>query len=269
MSKIEISHLIIYPIKSTKGIIVEECFVNKIGIQYDRNFAIIDANHKIITARENPRLLKIGSKINEYALELSASDKHCIELRWDEMDDHISTEVTIFNDQVIAKIVNNKLNEWISDVIQEPSRLITIDKDALRRIKEKHNGKEQDYIAFTDASPIHLISEESVNSLNDQLETPVTIHNFRPNIVVKGCEAYEEDTWNYVKIGDCVFESIVKTERCNLITIDPLKVETNRNQEPLRTLSKIRKENNKVLFGIYLIPVKAGLISKHDIMEVL
>ncbi|WKX75303.1 MOSC domain-containing protein [Zobellia laminariae] len=78
-------------------------------------------------------------------------------------------------------------------------------------MKSKYNGKENDFISFSDISPIHLISEESLNDLNSKLESPVTIQNFRPNIVVSGCAAYEEDNWSSITIGDCEFEVTLKT----------------------------------------------------------
>ena len=56
---------------------------------------------------------------------------------------------------------------------------------------------------FADAFPFLLISEESLADLNSRLDSPVTMRNFRPNIVVKGCNApYEEDTWKKIVIGE-------------------------------------------------------------------
>ena len=37
-----------------------------------------------------------------------------------------------------------------------------------------------------------MLSEESVADLNTRLENPVSAKNFRPNIVIKGCKAYDE-----------------------------------------------------------------------------
>ena len=37
-----------------------------------------------------------------------------------------------------------------------------------------------------------MLSEESVENLNTKLENPVLVKNFIPNIVIKGCKAYEE-----------------------------------------------------------------------------
>jgi hypothetical protein len=43
-----------------------------------------------------------------------------------------------------------------------------------------------DAAAYHDMSPFHLGSLESINDLNQRLENPVKIHNFRPNIIVSG-----------------------------------------------------------------------------------
>lgn len=47
-------------------------------------------------------------------------------------------------------------------------------------------------VAYPDCSPIHLISEASLVDLNTRLKKKVKMEYFRPNIVVSGCEAFEE-----------------------------------------------------------------------------
>lgn len=50
-----------------------------------------------------------------------------------------------------------------------------------------------------------LMSEASVIDLNKRISrSPVNEHYFRPNIVVKGSDAYSEDTWDWIKIGENV-----------------------------------------------------------------
>lgn len=50
-----------------------------------------------------------------------------------------------------------------------------------------------------------LLSEASVIDLNKRItRSPVNEHYFRPNIVVKGSDAYSEDTWDWIKIGENV-----------------------------------------------------------------
>ena len=50
--------------------------------------------------------------------------------------------------------------------------------------------------------PFLILSQESLSDLNKRLSSPVAIRNFRPNIVIKGCnKPYEEDTWKKIGIG--------------------------------------------------------------------
>lgn len=47
-------------------------------------------------------------------------------------------------------------------------------------------------VAYPDCSPIMILSEASLADLNTRLEKTVKMDQFRPNIVVTGCSAFEE-----------------------------------------------------------------------------
>lgn len=47
-----------------------------------------------------------------------------------------------------------------------------------------------------------MLNAESVNDLNTRIDEPVIPLIFRPNIVVNGASAYDEDNWKWVRIGD-------------------------------------------------------------------
>ncbi|KAK0074545.1 hypothetical protein PV326_012353 [Microctonus aethiopoides] len=70
---------------------------------------------------------------------------------------------------------------------------------------------------------------------------PVTPLQFRMNFTVKGTKAYEEDTWDWIKIGSVVFRNVRPSIRCLLITIDPDIGEKSNINEPLKTLKKYRQ----------------------------
>lgn len=60
-----------------------------------------------------------------------------------------------------------------------------------------------------DEVPFNLINEASVDDLNARLNgLQVTVRNFRPNFVLKGAKAYDEDHWKYVKVGENIFEIV-------------------------------------------------------------
>lgn len=89
---------------------------------------------------------------------------------------------------------------------------------------------------FTDLASGLIINENSVKDLNERIGEPtVTPNNFRPNIVVD-CPAYLEDKWNWIKIGDVIFQVIKRCTRCSFTTIDQETGIRNENGEPLKTL---------------------------------
>ena len=55
----KISELNIYPVKSLKGIPLEEALVEGRGLQYDRRWMIVDENSRFITQREVPRMASV------------------------------------------------------------------------------------------------------------------------------------------------------------------------------------------------------------------
>ncbi len=266
MNNLKIKKLYIYPIKSCRGLKISTTNIQKIGFKYDRSFAVINSKNEILTARENSKLLNISSEINNDTLTLSTYGIPSISIDLNKiLIDKI--DIKIFNDSANAKIVGHQTDAWLSHTLEEKCQLVSIDSEQLRKMKSKYNGKENDFISFSDISPIHLISEESLKDLNSKLESPVTIDNFRPNILVSGSLAYEEDNWSSVTIGDCEFEVTLRTPRCIFTTIDPITTKTDSKQEPLRTLSKYRKVDNNVNFGIYLTPKKIGVINITDTIK--
>ena len=72
--------------------------------------------------------------------------------------------------------------------------------------------------------------------MNTRLKTPVSALNFRPNFIVKTDEAFDEDNWEWIKIGPVIFRNIKNCTRCVMTTIDPVKGEKHPNSEPLKTL---------------------------------
>ena len=117
------------------------------------------------------------------------------------------------------------------------------------------------------AFPFLLISQASLDDLNGRLGEPVPMLRFRPNLVVEGCEAFAEDGWRRIRIGDIEFRVAKPCSRCVIPTIDPAT--GLRGQEPLRTLMGYRRRDNKVYFGQNLIHDGVGHLSIGMPVEVL
>ena len=103
------------------------------------------------------------------------------------------------------------------------------------------------------------------------MEKSIPMLRFRPNIVVEGVkEAWEEDKWKRVKIGEFLFWHNKPCDRCKVPTIVVEEGAFSEDGEPTKTLHKFRKINGKVYFGINLIHKKySGKIKVGDKLQVL
>jgi uncharacterized protein YcbX len=93
------------------------------------------------------------------------------------------------------------------------------------------------------------------------------MNRFRPNLVIAGCESYAEDSWRDIRIGDIDFKLPKPCSRCAIPTIDPETAQT--GKEPLTTLNRLRKWQNKVYFGQNAIHNKSGSLSVGDKVHII
>jgi len=114
-------------------------------------------------------------------------------------------------------------------------------------------------LLLSNESPILTISRSSLNRLNESIKAEggkaAQAEVFRANIVVAekpqyppGAEqAYAEDDWRYLRIGQQYFEMLGPCRRCQMICVDQQTAE--RNAEAFVTLSKTRRFDGRVYFG--------------------
>lgn len=259
-----IKELYNYPVKSLAGNKLETVFVEKRGFVNDRRFMFIDENNNFITARSHHQftLINVQLKNNELVFNtISEQLKQPIKL----LNEKIN--VSIWNSVSTCHLIDdNIIDEWISNFCGETIRLVYMADDDIREVNNKY-GKSGDIVSFADGYPILVTNYESLVDLNQRLEKPVKMNRFRPNLVVDGGQPWEEDNWRKIRIGETILRIAKPCARCIVTTIDPDTGE--KGNEPLYTLSKFRKKNNKVLFGANTIVEQGGFIKQGDQIEFL
>ncbi len=92
------------------------------------------------------------------------------------------------------------------------------------------------------------------------------MNRFRPNVVISGSEAYEEDTWLRVMIGSVSFLVAKPCVRCAVPTVDQ---DTGvAGKEPIRTLQTYRTFDSKLCFGQNLVHESRGVLRIGDAVNV-
>jgi hypothetical protein len=165
--------------------------------------------------------------------------------------------VSVWDDTVESFHVSDEADLWLSEYLQKPCKLVHLPEDGERPIDTRY-AKNGEHVSFADAFPYLLISQGSLDDLNNRMKAPVSMNRFRPNIVVTGADPFAEDLWCEIKIGEVHFKVAKPCARCILTTVN--QNTGDRGKEPLRTLSRYRMLNNKVLFGQNLIALNSGRI---------
>ncbi|CAG8504784.1 2345_t:CDS:2 [Acaulospora morrowiae] len=281
-SKMILASLYIHPVKSCRGIKVDSWRVGQYGLEYDRFWMIVDKNYEMMTQRKYENLALITPKIEESnpekggvgrELVLSApgmaQDLHLPFFPKKELYKKI--QVIVWEDQVFGYDCGDKAANWLTTFLKTPARITFKSTDDSRYVT-KNLPKEVDYkpeTAFADTHPFLLVTEESLQDLNKRLKEPVAERNFRPNIVVKGCNVpYEEDTWKKIIIGDDPENIFYVACRCTRCTVPNVNPETGIKDklQPSKTLSSYRRVDPgakyMACFGMNVIHKKIGSILK-------
>ena len=271
---LRISSLYIYPVKSLKGIAVAQATVDTRGFQYDRHFMLVDLQGRFVTQREVPLMATIATDLIEDMLVLSHSGKDEIQVALISDPHARSRQVNIWKHSgLVAEDCGDEIANWLSQVLQGEYRLVRAGS-AFERKVTKAGAKPTDTFGFADGAPLLVCSEASLETLNRRLqdkgESPLPMNRFRPNIVVSGCRAHEEDGWQQVNTGAVVLQNIGPCERCPIPATDQLTGV--RGKEPLSTLADYRRLptlSNGVFFGCnYINRSKQGLVKVGDTLTI-
>jgi uncharacterized protein YcbX/ferredoxin len=266
MTTVTVSDLFIYPIKSTKGTRLPYANVDELGLAFDRRFVVSDDAGQFITARTEPTLCLISAALTEEDITLTAPNMPTLVLSYKEFNDQYQ-QVSVWDDEIAGQLCSTKANLWFSEYLQRPCRLLYFGEESTR--EKGLNTDNARKVAFADGYPLLLISQASLDDLNQRLlsnnKDAVSMAHFRPNIVVENCLPFAEDGWQYIRIGEIDFKVSKPCERCIFTTVNPENGTINTQQQPLSSLKEFRQTpSGEVLFGQNLIPLNSGRIAQGD-----
>ncbi len=263
---VTLSSLIYYPIKACRGHEVESWNVERMGLDADRRMMVVTPEGEFLTQRNYAKLALVSPKLHQGVLTLSAPKFDSIRVSVQRSGPIVP--VNVWKSKGVSAVdQGEEAAQWFSDWLGDSVRLVHIADGYHRLVNEEYAVNEDDHTGFADGYPILVTSEESLQDLNSRLESPIPMNRFRPNLVVKGCDAFMEDTWNQIRIGDVKIAIVKPCARCEVTTIDKETLE--RSKEPLKTLGKYRKQKLGAIFGQNAIPHNEGRLQLGMTVEVL
>lgn len=260
-----VSGLMIYPVKSCQGLLIDSAQIEAMGFQHDRRWMVVDDQGKFVTQRQHPKmaLIQVAPTNDQLALSHPGASSVVVHI-----DDCVKKrEVQVWKDSVSAVQAPDSVSEWLTAILGLSCHLVHIPGNVHRPVDPNYANAE-DQTGFADGFPFLLTTEASLGELNNRLTAPVTMKHFRPNIVIEGAEPYAEDQWKTVRIGSVEFRVAKPCSRCVMTTVNP-ETGVKMGKDPLMTLSQYRKTELGAIFGQNLIQNSEGTINVGDSVEVL
>ncbi len=261
-----------FPVKSCRGQSMTSALVEAWGLAGDRRWMVVDETGECVTAREHPAMLLVEPAESDGGLAVAAPDAPTLTVRVPRAG---YVDVSVFGRAPFrATLADDEAHAWFTKLIGEPVRLVYFDDPTRRTANAAFAGPDAP-VSFADAYPVHVATTASLDALNaliaadglaDQGQLPMI--RFRPNVVVDGSAAWQEDGWRRVRIGAATFRAVKGCDRCAIPTTDHVTAE--RFKEPTYTLAKHRRWDGGVWFGMQLVPENAGVrIQVGDEVEIL
>ncbi len=255
MTNIVVSALFIYPVKSCRGVSLDSAQLESFGLKHDRRWMVVDEKGVMITQRKIAKMCLIQPELTAGGITLKTEAMADLYIETPEQAKKVS--VKVWDDQCQAYDAGDDAANWLSQVLLTSCRLVYFPDDEIRQV-DLNYANEGDKTAFSDGFPLLLISQASLDDLNQRLTTPVPMNRFRPNIVVAGCDAFAEDSWKEIRIANISFRIVKPCSRC---VIPSINIDTaQREEEPLKTLVSYRKRDKKIFFGQNVIANMDGKI---------
>lgn len=240
--------LFVYPVKSCGAIALDHAQLEAKGLKWDRHWMAVDETGRFVSQREYAALARIVPAFVEDGVRLSRDGMaSSLLLPFEAPAEARRVSATVWSDTVEALDEGDEAAQWFTKAVGVPLRLVRFAQDVTRLASRKWTNDEDVPVRFPDAFPLLVTSEASLADLNARLVAkgaqPVPMSRFRPNIVVDGEGAFDEDFIDTMEIdGDVVLRFAKPCARCPITTIDQLTGERDPQwpAEPLDTLAVYR-----------------------------
>nr|WP_315208266.1 MOSC N-terminal beta barrel domain-containing protein [uncultured Albidiferax sp.] len=263
-----ISRLFVYPVKSCAGVALDHATLLDTGLEFDRAWMVVDTQGQFVTQRELPRMALIQPELQTFDMVLRAPGMLDQRVQLDKIEHPV--QVTVWKDTVPAFDMGDALAQWFSDFLGQPLRLVRFHPEHRRLSSAQWTGETEGLNQFSDGFAVLVTSEASLAELNQRLaaavEAPVTMERFRPNIVLSGIEAHDEDRLDELLIataqGEARLRMVKPCPRCPIPNIDPATaLSTPTVGDMLQTYRQTAVVGGAVAFGMNAI-VLAGVDSE-------
>ena len=265
-----IARLFVYPVKSCAGVELAEAVLTETGLDLDRAWMVVDPQGEFVTQRELPRMALVRPQLKHYEVVLRAPGMLALHLAIDAVEQ--PAKVRVWKDTVGAYDMGDTAAQWLTDFLGRPLRLVRFDPDERRLSSVQWTGGLEAPNQFSDGFPLLVASEGSLAELNRRLAAQgheaVGIERFRPNIVLAGLEAHDEDRVDVLRVatgepGAVLLRPVKPCPRCPIPNIDPVTARVDPQvSDTLQAYRANERVGGAVTFGMNAIVLEGTVVAK-------
>lgn len=264
-----IARLFVYPVKSCAGVELQQALLTETGLDLDRAWMLVDPDGQFLTQRTLPRMALIRPQIKSEEMVLRAPGMLALHVALEAVE--APARVRVWGDTVPAWDMGAVAAQWFSDFLGQRCRLVRFDPEHRRLSEMAWTGGLEAPNQFADAFPLLVLGSASLAELNTRLVAAggaaIGVERFRPNLVLAGLAAHDEDRIDMLRIagddgagdedgGDGAIElqPVKPCARCSIPDVDPATAET--GELVGRTLRSYRQDSRlagAISFGMNAI----------------
>ena len=231
-----------YPIKSAAAQSIRQAHFGPLGLEGDRQRVLASPDGRFVTARECPRLARIhwADSTLEYcgqrspAVTFSGEDQ--VVSIWKRTQSGVSASAAV--------------NDWLSDVLQQPVTLLQLPSN-----ESRHYG---------DSQPVMVLFRETAQRIERALGRPFSALQLRPNLVIDGGEAFTEKALTTLQVGSVTLAAVEPCTRCKMINLAP---DTEVYPRPLDVSSTLMQLQPGFVAGHHFVVASPGHCALGDSVQ--
>lgn len=244
------------------------------GLQHDREWMLVDGRRspaQFVTQRDAPLLATVSATVTggeSAAVSLHLAAPGHVPLVVGPGAASAARRVRVWRHETVAHDCGDAAAQWFARVLGWPEaslRLVRFDASQRRDCDRHYAGDSGAHTLFADGYPVLIASEQSLTALNERIVTgggtAIAMNRFRPNVVLTGLPAWDEDHLETIDMGEVRLRLVKPCVRCEVTTTDQA-TGSRLGEEPLHTLARFRNHADLggVTFGWNAVVERAGAL---------
>lgn len=250
-----VTELNCFPVKSCRPVSPRSAILRPLGIctdgVTDRSWMFTRPDGAFLSQRQCPQMALIKVSSHGDLIHLDAPGMSTLKLpKYPNVDKKKVINCRVWNLLLPGMDCGEEASQWACDFLAQKDLHVVFSAPDMKKkdIREENLNPWSELVqpgdesTFSDLTAYLVATSKSLDAVNERLAKPVSMRNFRPNIVVDTMQgAFDEDLWCEVRFGDNTYmRCLHPCPRCLLPTVNPDSGKKDPLLEPYKTLKTFR-----------------------------